>query len=199
MGAHHSHPHRTVAEKMKIHAEEWFDHLIETMPSFEGHESDYAFAVLGMIFLYCLLRQCVRKMFGTTRVTFAFHHKVNPGEEIRVVGNARKLGKWDPNRAAPMRLINDPDDPVWMGHLDLNFPLRQPLEYKYVVMTRGTWSHGARFKDWEPCANRVLRDKRATDGDAVILHQYWGGRDKVHDKVPDHVGCNPLSQPLMGA
>jgi len=204
----------TMDEWVDHFTRKWVDHFklrmyewIASMPSFKGHESNYIFMVLGLtLLLYCcysLLRQCVRKMLGTTRVTFAFHHKVNVGEEIRVVGNTKKLGQWDTNRAAPMKLIGDPDDPVWMGHLDLNFPLRQPLEYKYVLMTPATWSHGARLKEWEPCANRVLRDNSARDGNALILHQYWGGRDKVcRDKVPDYghlVSCNPLTQPLIGA
>lgn len=218
MGAQHSNPIKTamvahhpgtVTEKPTESTEpmttdEWVNHLKETMPSFKGHESDYFFAMLGLIllsyFLYCLLR----KMRGTTRVTFTFHHKVNDGEEIRVVGNAKKLGQWDPTRAAPMKLMHkQTDDPVWVGYVDLNFPLHQPLEYKYVVMTCATYKDGPRLKEWEPCANRFLREKSAKDGDALTLHQSWGGRNKkAQDKVPDFadiVSCNPLKQPLMGA
>jgi len=179
------------------------------MPTFKGNSDDdlflqIAFVVLAFSLVWYILRKCVRKMNGTTTVTFAFHHKTKVGEEVRVAGNAKGLGQWDPNRAAPMKLIDkQKDDPVWVAHLDLKFPLDQPLEYKYVLMT----SEGVqkKFKEWEPCANRVLRDKSAKDGDALILHQCWGGRDKVcHDKAPsppgygDLVGCNAMTQPLIG-
>jgi len=210
MGAQHSTPTPSWTDHIKPMPMDVGVHHIKRMPSFKGNESDYVLMVLGLaLLLYMLSRflsQCVRKMNGTTRVTFAFHHKVNVGEEVRVVGNVSKLGQWDPNRAAPMKVMNmgrgQTDDPVWVGHVDLTFPLHQPLEYKYVLMTCPTGSHGTRLKEWEPCANRVLRDKNgARDGDALILHQYWGGRDKVcHDKVPDYgdlVGCNPLTQPLI--
>lgn len=196
MGAHHSNQPRN---------NEWMDHFKEKMPSFKGHEIDYLGMVLALIFLFYCIRQFVRKMFGTTRVTFAFHHKINAGEEIRVVGNASKLGNWDPNRAAPMKLMNKHShDPVWVGHLDLNFPLRQPLEYKYVVMNCATWNQAPRMKEWEPCANRVLRHNTGRDENALTLHQSWGGRENFsHDKIPDYgdiAGCiNPLAHPLIGA
>lgn len=197
MGAHNScGTFLTPACQQDNGMEEW-EHT-STWPRFKGHEVDYLFIWLGFFLLMYILRQCFRKMFGTTRVTFAMHYRTNDGEEIRVVGNQWKLGQWDPNRAAPMTLMNKhTNDPVWVGYVDLDFPLRQPLEYKYVLLNSATGSHGTRFKEWEPCANRILRDK-SPEHSTVILHQYWGGHD-AH-KVPhgDLVGCNPLMQPLIG-
>lgn len=168
--------------------------------TFKGNSDDFmqiAFVVLGLTMLWYVLRKCVRKMNGTTTVTFIFHHKTQVGEEVRVVGNTKGLGQWDPKHTIPMKFIDQKDDPVWVAHLDVKFPLDQSLEYKYVLMM----SEGGqkKFKEWEPCANRVLRDKRETDADGMILHQRWGGRDtKASNPFADLVGCNAMTQPLIG-
>lgn len=106
--------------------------------TFKGNSDDFlqiAFAVLALTFVWYILKKCVRKMNGTTTVTFVFHHKTKVGEEVRVVGNTKELGKWDPQRTVSMKLIDQKDDPVWVAHLDVKFPLAQPIEYKYVLMT----------------------------------------------------------------
>jgi len=167
----------------------------------KGHSEDHLFliiiAVIFVLWAFYLLRKCFRKMAGSKSITFTFHHQVKKGEEVRVLGNVPELGKWDTNRAPPMRLIDGhTNDPVWVSTVDVTFPTNG-LEYKYVLVTR----QGGRqiHVEWEPCANRVLR---APNEDALTLHQAWGGRDFA-DKAPSFVAgktpdCTVLTQPLIG-
>jgi len=179
MGGHQSTPNDTTSPKISPPSpEDWVNALA---------------VLLAVTLVYHVLRKCFRKMTGSTTITFAFHHKTNDGEEIRVVGNVEELGHWDCKRTAGKMKLNNKhrDDPVWVSRVDLKLPpAHQPLEYKYVLMKDN------KFKEWEPCANRVLRDKSANDGGELILHQSWGGHDKACSTP--FWGGNAMTQPLMG-
>lgn len=177
-------------------------------PLKSGQHHEYmnvAVIVLAALAICYLVRKCIRKLQGVTSVTFAFHHETKDGEEIMVVGNVAELGGWDTNQAAAMKLIrNKIGDPIWTLKVDLTFSPEQPLEYKYVLMK---CEGGQRqLKEWEPCMNRVLREKTAEDGGALILHNSWGGHIKdckdpfLAGQFTKTVDCMspPLTHPLIG-
>jgi hypothetical protein len=95
--------------------------------------------------------------------TFSVACETAWGDEIRVVGSAVKLGQWDPSKAATMRCT---DGNKWVTKVDVEFPAAKPLEYKYVLMSKGE------PKSWEPCENRVLY--RPPINTPLVCHDVWG-------------------------
>lgn len=183
----HKHSTQNENENLPVHLNGPGDYLNLTMIAL-------ALVIFSLILLW--VRKIVRKKSGAKTLTFAFHHNTKDGEQVRVVGNVKELGNWNASRGAKLKLVKqEGDDPVWVTQIDVMFPPNQPIEYKYVLMTCEGWR--TKFKEWEPCSNRVLDGKN--DGGAVTLHQCWGGRDTVGKSLV--VGKGPmdyLTQPLIG-
>eukprot|EP00746_Dinoflagellata_sp_MGD_P033349 gnl/MRDRNA2_/MRDRNA2_179542_c0_seq1.p1 gnl/MRDRNA2_/MRDRNA2_179542_c0~~gnl/MRDRNA2_/MRDRNA2_179542_c0_seq1.p1 ORF type:complete len:416 (+),score=70.54 gnl/MRDRNA2_/MRDRNA2_179542_c0_seq1:101-1348(+) len=85
------------------------------------------------------------------------------GEEVRVVGNVKAIGEWDPSGAIPMKWT---EGNVWVAELGLKVPVGEPLEYKYLITADGE------VRRWETCANRIVHEPR--HGSSICFRDVWG-------------------------
>jgi hypothetical protein len=85
------------------------------------------------------------------------------GEEVRVVGNVKALGEWDPSEAVSMKWT---DGNVWVAELGVRVPAGEPLEYKYLIMADGE------VKSWEICLNRIILEPH--NGSSICFRDVWG-------------------------
>jgi len=61
-------------------------------------------------------------------------HSVAPTEEVRVVGNCKELGNWEPLQGVPLTQCED--SPTCWASKGVSLPLGNPVEYKYMVLDR---------------------------------------------------------------
>lgn len=99
-------------------------------------------------------------------------------QDIRLIGNTKSTGFWDPALAVPL-IVNDN-----FYSLTLELPLNTVFEYKYLTFGETIL--------WEPFSNRKLRCSHSiihvTDTEnspiSQILHQSESSKQHHYDKIP---------------
>ncbi len=72
------------------------------------------------------------------------------GEEIRIVGDIKDLGNWDPNKSQKL-ITNKFDYPLWKSKENIKVKQNSEINYKYLIFQNG------KFKRWEEIPNNKNR------------------------------------------
>ncbi len=98
------------------------------------------------------------------QLTFNIEYRTNWGEEVRVSGSPKELGRWEETEAFALHTT---DGIHWSAQIEINAPAEESIQYTYYIYKEGKPVR----KEWDTVVRRLYTGKG--ENKRFITYDFW--------------------------